>query len=293
MEIVVTIGLISLIIYLRYYADLRTEWEKETERLNEGIDLFNQQKVDEAYQYFDQRLQIHPQSSIAYLYRARCLQAMGNPEAAFRDLKKGASYDGSIPELHVELGKHYYHQQDYTSALRDFDKAVHFSHGELASPFHWRGLTLQQLNQSEQAKQDLKKAQALTERQQGQPLNDFGRRAFFDRRLLLSALGVVANGILLLYIIKISPVIHWPYLLAASTAAVIGFIEPRKGWLLAIVQALTIWVGYTYFTATPQASGQRELELFGLYGSIGLTFISSFIGGILKRQLQKTGHPIE
>lgn len=287
MEIVVTIGLISLIIYLRYYADLRTDWEKETERLTEGIHLYNQQRINEAYHYFDQRLTSHPHSSIAYLYRARCLQAMGNAEEAFRDLKKGASYDGSIPELHIELGKAYFDKQAYQAALRDFDKAVHFAHGTSAEAFHWRGLTLQNLHQPEQAQQDLTKAQQLTEQQRlSKPVQDFGRRTFFDRRLLVSALGIVTNGIVLLYIIKITPVIHYPYMLAASSAAAIGFIEPRKGWVLAILQAATIWLGYMYFTTIPQTSGQRELELFGLYGSIILTFIGSFIGGVLKRQLQ-------
>lgn len=288
MELVVTIGLISLIIYLRYYADLRAEWEKETEHLSEGIELFNQQRIEEAFRYFDQRLQTHPHSGIAYLYRARCFRAMDKPEAAMQDLKKGASYDGSIPELHVEIGKLHFDKQDYTNALRDFDKAVFYAHGELASPYHWRGLALEKLDQPKQARQDLQKAQAITDLHRSRNTTpDYARRAFFDRRLLLNSLGIVANSALLLYIIKVTPVIHWPYLLAASSAALIGFIEPRKGWVLAILQAATIWLSYTFFTTIPQNSGQRELELFGLYGSMILTFISSFIGGGLKRQLMR------
>jgi hypothetical protein len=90
---------------------------------------------------------------------------------------------------------------------------------------------------------------------------------------------------MLLYAIKQSPVIHGPYLMAAVSAAAIGFAEPRKGWFLAILQVVSILVGYYVFTETPTNGGKRELEAFNLYGSIGLTFVGSFIGSILKRAM--------
>lgn len=109
--------------------------------------------------------------------------------------------------------------------------------------------------------------------------------SFFDRRLLLNVLLTLGSSLVLLYIIEAADVIHWPYLYAAVSAAIIGFVEPRKGWLLAIFQTVIIWVGYTFFTDAPQKGGERELEQFSLYGSIALTFIGSFVGGILKRAL--------
>ncbi|WP_229310811.1 hypothetical protein [Larkinella arboricola] len=85
--------------------------------------------------------------------------------------------------------------------------------------------------------------------------------------------------------IKETDVVHWPYLLAAISAAAIGFAQPRKGWLLAILQAAILLIGYFFFASAPRNGGDRELELFSLYGSIGLTFVGSFVGGILKRAL--------
>ncbi|MGA0560581.1 hypothetical protein ACO2Q8_28205 [Larkinella sp. VNQ87] len=104
-----------------------------------------------------------------------------------------------------------------------------------------------------------------------------------DRRLALNAVIILANSAMLLWVIKWTDVVHWPYLLAAISAVIIGFLEPRKGWLLAVLQAVSLWMGYTFFTATPDSGADRELELFCLYGSMILTFLGSFVGGILKR----------
>ncbi|GAB3920902.1 hypothetical protein [Larkinella terrae] len=106
---------------------------------------------------------------------------------------------------------------------------------------------------------------------------------FFNVRLGINFLLVLANSILLLMMIKWTNVVHWPYLLAAASAAVIGFLEPRKGWILAIVQVVILWIGYTFFTSAPANGSKLELELFCLYGSIFLTFLGSFVGGIVKR----------
>ena len=118
------------------------------------------------------------------------------------------------------------------------------------------------------------------------PTGFFKITTFFDRRLLTNAAFVLVHSAMLLYAIKQSPVIHWPYLMASVSAAAIGFAEPLKGWFLAIFQATAILAGYHLFTETPIKSGERELEAFCLYGSVGLTFVSSFIGGILKRAMK-------
>ncbi|RRB06615.1 hypothetical protein [Larkinella rosea] len=117
--------------------------------------------------------------------------------------------------------------------------------------------------------------------------DSYVREPFFNVRLLINIALVLANSILLLVIIKWATVVHWPYSLAAVSAAVIGFLEPRKGWILAVLQVVILWVGYTFFTAVPENGGKQELELFCLYGSIFLTFLGSFVGGILKRASSK------
>lgn len=109
---------------------------------------------------------------------------------------------------------------------------------------------------------------------------------FFDRRLLTNSAFVLIYSAVLLYVIKQSPVVHWPYLMAAVSAGAIGFAEPRKGWFLAILQATAILIGYYVFTEIPIKGGERELEAFNVYGSVGLTFVGSFVGGLLKRAMK-------
>lgn len=286
MELLITIAIFSYIIYLRYYADLRSKADKELDQLQMGIRLFDSGQTESALAYFDQQLQQHPQWSVAYLYRARCHQKLGEPEAALADLKTGESYDDTVPDIHVEIGRILYDQADYTEAFTEFDKAVFHSQGRDAMPYYWRGLTRQKLNQPPEAQHDLDQAIALEEQAKNRPDDQPAPpTAFFNRRLLTNASFVLLNSVLLLFVVKQSPEIHWPYLMAASSAAAIGFAEPRKGWSLAILQAVILWLGYTLFTDKPTNGGQIDLENFNLYGSMGLTFVGSFIGGILKRAM--------
>lgn len=152
--------------------------------------------------------------------------------------------------------------------------------------YYWRGLTRQKLRQPQEAQHDLDRAIALEQKNKDRPTGaPVPPTSFFDKRLLTNAAFVLMHSVLLLMVIKRSSVIHWPYLMAAVSAATIGFAEPRKGWFLALLQAVSLWTGYTFFSETPTNGGQRELEAFNLYGSIGLTFVGSFIGSILKRSM--------
>jgi tetratricopeptide (TPR) repeat protein len=286
MEILVTAAIIGYIIYLRYYADLRNESEKELEVVQVGVRLYTNGQFSDALEYFSRHIKAEPKSSIAYLYLARCYRALGNVPAAVNALKTGESYDDTVAELHLEMGQILYDQRDYKTAFLEFDKAVFHSKGELAAPYQWRGLTRQQLRQSDEAQHDLERAATIRQAAETTKSSVSSlQSAFFDRRFLSHVLLILVNSGILLVVIKKATVVHLPYLLAAVAAATIGFLEPKKGWLLAIVQALTLWISYMFFTTIPETSGKRELELFSLYGSIGLTFIGSFIGGVLKRQL--------
>ena len=286
MEILVTAAIIGYIIYLRYYADLRTKSEQDFDKLQVGIKLYSNGQFTEALAFFNEYLQKEPKSSVAYLYLARCYRALGDVSAALTALKTGESYDDSVADLHLEMGQILYDQHDDKGAFLEFDKAVFHSKGTQADTYQWRGLARQNLQQSVEAQQDLDRANTLIQTADADASKQrTGQRAFFDREFITHTLLILVNSAILLVVIKKTTVIHLPYLLAAIAAAVIGFIEPKKGWALAILQASAVWIGYTFFTTLPQTSGDRELELFSLYGSIVLTFVGSFIGGLLKRQL--------
>jgi hypothetical protein len=108
-----------------------------------------------------------------------------------------------------------------------------------------------------------------------------------DRRLLINLGLTLLSSALILVCIKITPSIHLPYFITPALAAGLGFLEPRRGWLLAVVQALMIWLCYMLLVPTSDDYRDSEVEAFGLYGSMILTFVGSFIGGLLKRALDR------
>lgn len=108
---------------------------------------------------------------------------------------------------------------------------------------------------------------------------------FFDKRLVINMMMVILTSALLVYVIKQSESIHLPYLVAVFSAISLGFVEPYKGWLLAITQCALMLAGYFLLTSLPDDRARQELENFSLYGSVILTFAASFLGGFLKRAL--------
>lgn len=284
LEFILVSGFIGYLVYLRYYADQRTNAQKEAEQLQEGITLYETGQLAKSLTYFNNAINTQPTLAVAHLYRARIYRDLGDQQAAMADLNKGKSYDDSIAELHLESGQIHYQNQDYQTAFQDFDKAIFHTHGDVAEPYHWRGLVRRQLHQTEQADQDMAKARQIEQFEKDKPLaTSVQQNGFFDRRFILNAGLTMLASLILLYIIKISPVIHWPYLWAASSAVGIGFLEPRKGWAVAILQVLTILVGYYVVVGPDPLSTHREVELFSLYGSVGLTFAGSLIGSVLRK----------
>lgn len=97
---------------------------------------------------------------------------------------------------------------------------------------------------------------------------------------------ILLSSAVVIYLVKSAEHIHYPYLAAVMGALIIGLIESRKGWILAIAQCITILSAYLLFTNVPdENSARREIETFSIVGSIILTFVASFIGGFIKRAL--------
>ncbi|QJD77401.1 tetratricopeptide repeat protein [Spirosoma rhododendri] len=283
LELTALTAFVGYIIYLRYYADQRTAAQKEADRLRDGINLYDGGQTADALAYFNAALAEQPKSSVAYLYRARIYHDLGDPAAALTDLNRGKSYDDTVSELHLETGKIHYEQGDYEQAFTDFDKAVFHNSTDLPEPYRWRGMAGQKLRRTDLSRSDLERADTLANAATVPIGGEPAPTAFFDRRFVLHMGLVVLTSTLLLLIIKRSNVIHWPYLAAAIVGVLIGFLETRKGWALAIEQALLLWLGYTFVLGPAVGGHRQDLENFSLYGSIGLTFIGSLLGSVIKR----------
>jgi tetratricopeptide (TPR) repeat protein len=286
MEFLVVIAFFGYIYYLRNYADLRSPSEKEAAALAEGIALFDRGQIEEAYAYFDAKIRQKPKSCVAYLYRGLCEKRRGNAESAIKDIQSGLSYDDQVYTLHLELGKLYLEQGQFEQALTALNKAVSISEETSEDPYHWRAIALRQLGREQEADND-----AEHENELRKLLKDSGskpassRAPFFVKRLVINMAMIILTSALLVYVVKNAESIHLPYLIAVFSAISIGFVEPYKGWLLAIMQSILILAGYFFFTTLPTDDARQELENFSLYGSMILTFAASFLGGFLKRAL--------
>lgn len=286
MEFLVVIAFFGYIYYLRNYADLRTPSEKEAAALSEGIALFENGQTDKAYAYFDSRIRQKPKSCIAYLYRGLCRKKLGNSEAALADIQAGLSYDDQVFMLHLELGKLYVEQSQAEKALTALNKAVTLAEENSAEAYQWRAKAFTHLGREAEAMQDWKRESELRELLKTNPAKPAASQApFFDRRLAINMAMIIMTSALLVYVVKNAESIHLPYLVAVFSAISIGFAEPYKGWLLAIMQCILLLAGYFLFTALPDDRARQELENFSLYGSMILTFAASFLGGFLKRAL--------
>jgi len=286
MEFLAVIAVFGYIYYLRNYADLRTKSEKEAASLNEGILLFKSGQIESAFNYFDQKIKARPKSSVAYLYRALCYKALGNVEAAQKDLSSGLSYEGTLFELHLEKGKLEYENQKFSDALESFDKAVLYDGEQNEAPFHWRGLARKALGRDTEALNDfLKESEILKAKLSGTTEPVKPKPPLLDKRLAVNSILIIATSIIIILEIKDAEGIHLPYFLAVASAISIGYVEPVRGWFLAICQCIFLLAGYYLFTKLPENSGRQEIENFSLYGSCVLTFAGSFIGAFFKRAI--------
>jgi tetratricopeptide (TPR) repeat protein len=287
MEFPILIAFFAFIFYLRYVPDKRSESEKEEDRLSENIALYRSGDLSKAFETFDQRIKQYPQSSISYLYRGLCYKQMGNLTLAAKDFLTGISYDNTFANLYTELGKLQRETGQLADALNSFTTAIRVSRGEAPEPYHQRGLTLQLLGRSPEADIDFATEEFLEQQEAREKPNqtETNRPPWFDRKLLLNIMLVFVWSALLIVTIKTAASIHLPYLTAVVLSVALGFAEPDRGWILATTQCITLLVVYMYVMDRPASQARTELEYFMLFGAIGLTFMTSFLGAFLKKAI--------
>ncbi|WP_031528014.1 tetratricopeptide repeat protein [Dyadobacter crusticola] len=285
MEFLIVIAFFGYIFYLRNYADLRSNAEKEEDYLSEGINLYRDGEIEEAVQYFERRLAEKPKSAVAYLYRGLCRKSLGDSTQALSDLETATSLDDTFYDIQLELGRYYLENRRFEEARLAFSKAIAICGGDIAEPFVLRADCYSNLGQSELAQSDIQKAQELEYRPATKHATSKTKRPLVDKRLLASTLLVFATSSIIVAVIENAEGIHLPYLVAVFSAISIGFAEPYRGWMLAILQCVLIYLGYQFFATPPEGNALKELHYFSLYGSMILTFAGSFLGAFMKRAL--------
>ena len=287
MEFPILIAFFAYLFYLKNYVDHRTPFEKETDRLSEGTNLFKSGDIRGAFEFFNRRIERYPKSCASYLYRGQCYHLLGDPISAARDFQSGISYDNTVPELYIELGKLQQKESLINESLASFENAIRVSGGQISEPYYLRGSLYQVLGRISDAHHDFETERGIKKEIENMKseLNGTPKSPLFDRRLILNSLLVVVGTAILVLVIKYAASIHLPYISAVALSVAIGFAEPRRGWILAILQTILLYVGYTFFTEAPGSRARQELEYFSLYGALSLIFAASYLGAFLKKAI--------
>lgn len=77
---------------------------------------------------------------------------------------------------------------------------------------------------------------------------------------------------------------YWAMSVIALSSFLIGFLEPRRGWILALIQAAIV-LGFYYIR--PIKPVNEDLAMFTSHIAAGLSLVFSFVTGALRRLFQK------
>lgn len=110
---------------------------------------------------------------------------------------------------------------------------------------------------------------------------------FWTKTLVRDALIAVGTSLLVTVFCFIGPTIHTPFLVGMLSALGLGWLQPKKGWLLAIEQTVLIAVFYfafnTFKIMTPHdAEATQFTALLQFFPAFTGSFLGSFIRKIFK-----------
>lgn len=162
MEVALLSLLFFFYLFVRYFVvDHDTLADKDRRRFEQGIQLVDSRRFDEALIYFDQAIRQHPKSAIAYAYRGKCHLYHDNPYSALYDLTQSLALDNTLAGSYLDKGIAFFHLNLYSEAFREFDKAVWFFRGQQPDALRWRAVARMRLQQLIQAEKDLHRAVEL------------------------------------------------------------------------------------------------------------------------------------
>lgn len=70
----------------------------------------------------------------------------------------------------------------------------------------------------------------------------------------------------------------------ALSSFLIGFLEPRRGWILALVQSVIV---LSFYYLKPMKPVNEDLAMFSSYITVALSLIFGFVAGGLGRLFEK------
>ncbi|HEV7346805.1 hypothetical protein [Telluribacter sp.] len=112
-------------------------------------------------------------------------------------------------------------------------------------------------------------------------------KQFFTPNLVRQLPVAVISGGLIAMIGFKSQTVHIPFLINVVLSLGLGWLQPRKGWLLALLQTLTILVTYSLFSnSSLLVPAQPEVARFAALLAVFPTLTGAFMGALLGRTIK-------
>jgi hypothetical protein len=106
--------------------------------------------------------------------------------------------------------------------------------------------------------------------------------SFFTPTFIRNLLIAVASALIISFSGFKSEGVHVPFLLNTLFSVGLGWLEPKRGWALALMQVAVIFVGYYVFSSFVIAE-RPDVARFATYLAAVPTLAGSFMGAFLKR----------
>lgn len=91
--------------------------------INQGIELSNNGKFDEALAKFNEAQRLQPNNPAVYVYRGRVKYAKSLNQEAISDLNQALKIEPNFAEAYNVRAQVYYTLEDFDQALADLEKA--------------------------------------------------------------------------------------------------------------------------------------------------------------------------
>ena len=130
------------------------------QKLEEGYKRYYFRNYHGAIKFYDEAIQLNPNSARAYNKRAIAYDKLKNYEQALADYNEAIKLDPNFGVAYYNRGLIYHQQKQYERAIQDFSAAIKFDPND-ADYYKYRGEAYSALEQYDSALQDFDKVIAL------------------------------------------------------------------------------------------------------------------------------------
>ncbi|PWJ57658.1 hypothetical protein CLV98_106130 [Dyadobacter jejuensis] len=109
------------------------------------------------------------------------------------------------------------------------------------------------------------------------------RSSTLIRHLPIAILFGAVNTLISFY----SEGIHLPFMINLVLSISLGWLEPRKGWILALAMGASTLISFFILTSTEILLPQRgDIARFAVYLGCSLPLVGSYMGGFFNRAIK-------